>query len=89
MAYRSPKMENISRDSAGINMSPVGILIEMLEKGHEQHVREASTWASGMETLEKYIGEASSGDSLNELDLLPKHNAEIKPSNLLNLINQI
>ena len=70
MAYRSPKMENISRDSAGINMSPVGILIEMLEKGHEQHVREASTWASGMETLEKYIGEASSGGSLNELDSL-------------------
>ena len=27
--------------------------------------------------------------NLNELDLLPKHNAEIKPSNLLKLINQI
>ena len=27
--------------------------------------------------------------NLNELDLLPKHNAEIKPSNLLELINQI
>ena len=26
--------------------------------------------------------------NLNELDLLPKHNAEIKPSNLLELINQ-
>ena len=26
---------------------------------------------------------------LNELDILPKHNAQIKPTNLLDLINQI